>query len=100
MLNDGQRREFAELGYLVVPGVVPPEQVAEARAGIASLMARGKTPLSASLRHAAAVLPPGGSSIILVSDGLDTCDADPCAEAAALTTANTERAFRLPPACS
>lgn len=51
------------------------------------LRARGKTPLSASLIAAAELLPDGGA-IILVSDGLETCDADPCAVATALHATN------------
>jgi Ca-activated chloride channel family protein len=54
------------------------------------LMARGKTPISDSLRHAAALLPNGGGTIILVSDGIETCEADPCAVAKALKDANAE----------
>jgi Ca-activated chloride channel family protein len=54
------------------------------------LMARGKTPISDSLRHAAALLPDGGGTIILVSDGIETCEADPCAVAKALKDANAE----------
>lgn len=52
------------------------------------LMARGKTPLSRSLEAAARLLPQGGGTIVLVSDGIETCDADPCAVAAALRAAN------------
>ncbi len=52
------------------------------------LRARGKTPLSASLRHAAKLLPPGGGTILLVSDGLETCSEDPCTVARDLRAAN------------
>jgi Ca-activated chloride channel family protein len=54
------------------------------------LMARGKTPLSRSLEAAAKLLPEGGGTIVLVSDGIETCDADPCAVAAALAAAHAE----------
>ena len=83
----GHRRQgdCADIETIVEMSPVSTEAVSRS---LASLMARGKTPLGASLRHAAAVLPPGGGSIILVSDGLETCDADPCAEAAALSEAN------------
>lgn len=53
------------------------------------LRARGKTPLSAAMVQAAGLLPTGGS-IILVSDGLETCDADPCAVAQGLVAANLD----------
>lgn len=53
-----------------------------------ALRARGKTPLSASLQQAADLLAPfGGGKVVLLTDGLETCDADPCAVAAALRTA-------------
>ena len=52
---------------------------------LAALRARGKTPLSNSLRIAADLLPASGGGIVLVSDGLENCDADPCAVARALT---------------
>ncbi len=41
---------------------------------------KGKTPLTASLMHAAETLnyKKNAANIILVSDGLETCDADPC----------------------
>lgn len=55
---------------------------------LAGLRARGKTPLSAALRHAAGLLPPEGGTLLLVSDGLETCHDDPCAVAAALRAAN------------
>lgn len=55
---------------------------------LAELRARGRTPLSASLRHAAGMLPPTGGTIFLVSDGLETCSEDPCAVARDLRAAN------------
>ena len=55
---------------------------------LAELRARGRTPLSASLRHAAGLLPPAGGTIFLVSDGLETCEEDPCAVARDLRAAN------------
>ncbi len=51
------------------------------RASLSKLRARGKTPLAASLRHAARLLPQKGGTIVLVSDGLETCHEDPCAVA-------------------
>lgn len=54
------------------------------------LQARGKTPISDSLRRAAGLLPDGGGAIVLVSDGIETCEADPCAVAKALKDANAE----------
>ena len=47
---------------------------------------RGMTPISESLRIAAREIPPTAeeADIILVTDGLETCEADPCAVAAQL----------------
>ena len=45
------------------------------------LKARGMTPLSRALEEAAKLLPDGGGTIVLVSDGIETCNADPCAVA-------------------
>jgi hypothetical protein len=49
---------------------------------------RGMTPISESLRIAASQIPPTAeeADIILVTDGLETCDADPCAVAAQLAS--------------
>jgi hypothetical protein len=57
------------------------------------LAARGYTPITRVLELAAKDLmtqPPGQRSIILVSDGKETCDGDPCATAAALAAANAD----------
>jgi len=50
------------------------------------LSPRGMTPLTDSVRHAAETLDyqRNAARVILVSDGLETCDADPCALARAL----------------
>lgn len=49
--------------------------------GVRSLSPKGRTPISASLEHSAKALnyTKNAASVILVSDGLETCDADPCA---------------------
>ncbi|RJQ79670.1 MAG: hypothetical protein C4519_10885 [Desulfobacteraceae bacterium] len=51
------------------------------KARIAALNAKGKTPLSAAVQQAAKALryTEEKATVILVSDGLETCDADPCA---------------------
>ncbi len=53
---------------------------------VSGLQPRGKTPLSASLMQAAEKLKGNedGATVILVSDGIESCNADPCAIAAQL----------------
>lgn len=89
VLAYGHRRksDCSDIETIVPMGAVAPETV---RKTLARLKARGKTPLSQSLRRAAALLPAGGGAVVLVSDGIETCDADPCAVAAALKKANAE----------
>lgn len=65
-----------------------PVDMGAIRQALAPLRAKGKTPLSGALRHASRLLPQGGGTIMLVSDGLETCDEDPCAVAASLRKAN------------
>lgn len=84
LLAYGHRRkaDCADIETLVDMGPVSAKQVLRQ---LKTLRARGKTPLSQSLRQAARLLPAdGGGSIVLVSDGIETCAADPCAVAAEL----------------
>ena len=57
-------------------------------AGIASLARaitpRGRTPLAEATRLAAEAVGNGGGSVILVTDGIETCHPDPCAVAQAI----------------
>ena len=62
--------------------------LARTKRRLGDLRARGMTPLSAALRHAAGLLPKDGGTIFLVSDGLETCKEDPCAVARSLRAAN------------
>ena len=70
----------------------PPGPVDEAAVGetLGRLTARGRTPLTESVREAARVLrvQERGGTIILVTDGIETCGGDPCALAAELEAAN------------
>lgn len=72
---------------MVVP--VGPADPGRIRAAVDGITPRGKTPLSDSLRAAAGALAgaKGRTDIILVSDGIETCGADPCAVAAELKKA-------------
>ncbi len=69
---------------LVLP--VGPLDATAFSSAVNSLVPRGRTPLTNAVRQAAEVLnyQDNPSRIILVSDGLESCDADPCALAAEL----------------
>ena len=69
---------------LVLP--VGPLEAASFSAAVYNLTPRGRTPLTEAVRQAAEVLNyrDHPSRIILVSDGLESCNADPCALAAEL----------------
>ncbi len=62
----------------VVP--IGPLDKAAVKATVDGLNPKGKTPLTRSVQQAFESLKdrPGGASIILISDGLDTCGGDPC----------------------
>ena len=83
----GHRRESdcRDIETIIPLGVI---DLATTKRRLAELRARGRTPLSASLRHAAGLLPAAGGTIFLVSDGLETCNEDPCAVAHDLRAAN------------
>ncbi len=71
---------------LMIPvGAVDPAQITSAVNG---LNPKGKTPLSESLRQASAALGAKDATVILVSDGIETCKGDPCAVAAELKKSN------------
>jgi len=72
---------------LVVP--VGPVDAAAIKGAVQRLNPRGKTPIAASLREAAGLLKhtENKATVILVSDGIETCDPDPCAVAAGLKKA-------------
>jgi Ca-activated chloride channel family protein len=85
----GHRRtgQCSDIETLFEPGPVDP---AAAGAALDRLTARGRTPLTESVRQAAAALRQRerGGTIILVTDGIETCGGDPCALAAELEAAN------------
>ncbi|WP_127144013.1 vWA domain-containing protein [Pelagibacterium montanilacus] len=78
-----RRGDCADIEVIADVGINDP-------AGLSSnlnrLNPRGMTPITDSLSLAASMIPPTAESadIILVTDGLETCDADPCALAAQL----------------
>ncbi len=85
----GHRRagDCRDIQLLLPPGAANEASVGET---LSRLVARGRTPLTDSVREAAATLRvrERGGTIILVTDGIETCGGDPCALAAELEAAN------------
>lgn len=81
----GHNREgdCSDIELLVPPGRLDKEAFA---AQASRLNPKGKTPLTAAVRQAANVLghDQRKATVILISDGKETCDLDPCAVGAAL----------------
>ncbi|MBN9023411.1 MAG: VWA domain-containing protein, partial [Rhizobiales bacterium] len=78
-----RRGDCTDIEVIAPTGVQDPAALSQRLNGINP---RGMTPISESLRVAAGQIPPTAeeADIILVTDGLETCDADPCAVAAQL----------------
>ncbi len=87
----GHRREgdCADIEALIPPGAVDPARVIAAVDGINP---KGKTPLSDAVIHAARQLryEEEKATVILVSDGEETCDRDPCRVARELEEAGVD----------
>lgn len=83
-------RRTGDCSDIEVLSPIGPPDAAGLRKRLGSLLARGKTPLAASLQQAAGMLKAAGrgGTIILVTDGIETCHPDPCAVAAALRAAD------------
>ncbi|MCB1576320.1 MAG: VWA domain-containing protein, partial [Xanthomonadales bacterium] len=81
----GHRRkgDCSDIETLIEPG---PLDRAAFMATVNGLNAKGMTPLSAAVRHAAETLRSSErkATVILVSDGEETCNLDPCAVGAEL----------------
>lgn len=78
--------ECRDIELIAPVGTVDAEAI---RKSVGALNPRGKTPIAASLREAARILKhtETKATVILVSDGIETCDPDPCAVAAELRKA-------------
>ncbi|MCG6114890.1 MAG: VWA domain-containing protein [Mesorhizobium sp.] len=78
-----RRGDCADIEVIAQTGVQDPAALSQR---LNRINPRGMTPISESLRLAASQIPPTAeeADIILVTDGLETCDADPCAVAAQL----------------
>ena len=76
----GHRRkgDCSDIEVLVQPGAGTAGEVVAATRGLTPM---GKTPLSAAVRKAAEIMKisENKATVILVTDGLETCSADPCA---------------------
>jgi len=64
---------------LVVPFSTPSTAIARMAAFAEDVNPKGKTPISRSLRAALEDFGDRSGEIVLVSDGIETCDEDPCA---------------------
>ncbi len=71
---------------------VGPHNAAAMKAKIQALNPKGKTPLSDAVRQAAVALrySEEKATVVLVSDGIETCDIDPCALAAELAMSGVD----------
>ena len=78
-----RRGDCSDIEVIADVGVNDPAGLSS---GLNRLNPRGMTPITDSLSLAASMIPPTAESadIILVTDGLETCEADPCALAAQL----------------
>ncbi len=85
LLAYGHRREgdCRDIELMVEPGPVEKDAFLQA---VNSITPRGRTPLTAAVEQAAEFLSyrDNPATVVLVSDGVETCQADPCALAAQL----------------
>ncbi|WP_411827985.1 vWA domain-containing protein [Luteolibacter sp. AS25] len=75
-----KRGDCSDIEILVPPANIDPAVVSKQ---INALLPKGKTPLAESLRRAGELIPKTSedANILLITDGLETCDGDPCAVA-------------------
>ncbi|WRH61044.1 MAG: VWA domain-containing protein [Fuscovulum sp.] len=73
-----EKGSCSDIELVVPPGPGTAQAISDAAAGMKFL---GKTPLSEAVRQAAAELrsTEAKATVILITDGIETCDADPCA---------------------
>ena len=78
-----QKGSCSDIETLIEPGPLDATRYATAVNGISP---KGKTPMTQAVRQAAEALKftEKSATVILVSDGIETCDPDPCAVAAEL----------------
>ncbi|MFZ5961431.1 vWA domain-containing protein [Thalassococcus sp. BH17M4-6] len=75
--------DCSDIETLVAPGAATRDAIAQA---VNAVQPKGKTPMTDAVRMAAEALRYGEekATVILVSDGIETCNPDPCAAARAL----------------
>ncbi|WP_210410486.1 VWA domain-containing protein [Oceanicola sp. D3] len=87
----GHRRkgDCSDIETVVQPGTGTKPAIQSAVNGVSP---KGKTPMTEAVRQAAEALKytEEKATVILVSDGIETCDPDPCAAAAALEQAGVD----------
>lgn len=78
-----KRGDCDDIEILVPPSNIDPAAVSKQ---INALLPKGKTPLAESLRRAGEMIPKTSedANILLITDGLETCDGNPCAVAKAM----------------
>ena len=82
-------REKASCGDIELVSPPATGNRASLKASVNAVSPRGKTPITQALKTAADALPNGGNgTIVLLSDGVETCQADPCAMAQTLKARN------------
>ena len=84
-----EKGSCTDIELLIAPA---PSAAAEIEGTANALTPKGKTPLSESLRQAAAALKHNEqkATVILITDGLETCNADPCAVARELKSSGVD----------
>ena len=95
LVSFGHRRksDCSDVEVIAAPDVGAAERLPPL---IDKLNPRGKGPLVLALREAAKAVPPGApGSLILVHDGPDNCQQDPCAAAAEIAKANPGLAIHV-----
>ena len=87
----GHRRK-GDCGDIEMLMPVGPHNPAAMKAKVQAISPKGKTPLSESVRQAAQALryTEERATVVLVSDGLETCDIDPCELAAELAMSGVD----------
>jgi len=57
------------------------------RSAVGAIQPKGKTPIAASLSQSREAFSGSGGNVVLISDGVETCEGDPCAVAGELAAA-------------